>query len=91
MDINKRKKFIINVFYWAIILAIVFLIFKYLLHLVMPFVIALLVAWILRPLSKFYKRKLKKREKLAMLLSIATVILFYLIIGTALLLQLLRR
>jgi sporulation integral membrane protein YtvI len=86
MDINKRKKFIINVFYWAIILAIVFLIFKYLLHLVMPFVIALLVAWILRPLSKFYKRKLKKREKLAMLLSIATVILFYLIIGTALLL-----
>ncbi len=86
MQINKRKTFIINVFYWAIILAIVYLVFKYLLHLVMPFVIALLVAWILRPLSKLFMRTFKKRRKLAVLLSIAAVILFYLIIGTLLLL-----
>jgi hypothetical protein len=52
----------------------------------MPFVIALLVAWILRPLSKLFKRTFKKRQKLAVLLSIAAVILFYLIIGTLLLL-----
>jgi len=86
MDMDKRKTFIINVIYWAIILAIIFLIFKYLLNLVMPFIIALLVAWILRPLSRFYKRKLKKQPNLAVPLSVASVILFYLIIGSLLLL-----
>jgi sporulation integral membrane protein YtvI len=80
--IEKRKHFIINTIYWAIILVIIYLIFKYLVNLVMPFVIALIVAWALRPLSKFFKRKLKKRQRLSLLLSIATVILFYLVIGS---------
>jgi predicted PurR-regulated permease PerM len=86
MNIKKRNEFIINVIYWAIILLIFYLIFKYLLNLVMPFIIALLVAWILRPLSKLFKRKLKKHPNLAVPLSVGAVVLFYLIIGSLLLL-----
>lgn len=86
--LEKRKQFIINTIYWAIILVIVYLVFKYLVNLVMPFVIALLVAWILRPLARFFKKKLKKRQQLAILLSIAAVILFYLIIGSLVLIVL---
>ena len=39
---DKRRKFIINVAYWAIIAGIAYLIMRYLLNLLLPFVIALL-------------------------------------------------
>ena len=80
MNSGKRRRFIINVLYWAIIVAIVYLIFRYLLNLLMPFVIAFLVAWVLRPLCKLYKRKLK-HARAASALTVATVGAFYLVIG----------
>ena len=83
----KRRRFIINVAYWAIIAAIAYLILRYLLNLLLPFVIALLVAWLLRPLCRFYKKKL---PRLSTALTVATVLVFYLLIGGAAILLLVR-
>ena len=75
---DKRRKFIVNVAYWAIIAGITYLIFRYLLNLLLPFVIALLVAWLLRPLGRFYRQR---APKLASALIVVTVLLFYLLLG----------
>ncbi len=75
---DKRRKFIVNVAYWAIIAGITYLIFRYLLNLLLPFVIALLVAWLLRPLGRFYRQRV---PKLASALIVVTVLLFYLLLG----------
>ena len=76
---DKRRRFIINVAYWAIIAGITYLIFRYLLNLLLPFVIALLVAWILRPLSRLYRKRF--HPKLASFLIVLTVLIFYLLLG----------
>ena len=76
---DKRRKFIVNVAYWAIIAGITYLIFRYLLNLLLPFVIALLVAWLLRPLSRLYRKKF--HPKLASAMIVVTVLLFYLLLG----------
>ncbi len=85
---DKRRKFIVNIAYWAIIAGIAYLILRYLLNLLLPFVIALLVSWVLRPLSRLYRRKLPR--KLASALTVATVLVFYLLIGGLALLLLAR-
>ena len=86
MDTQNRRRFIVNVAYWAIIAAIAYLIFRYLLNLLLPFVIALLVAWLLRPVCKFYRRKIPGHTKLTTAMTVATVILFYLILSCLVLL-----
>ena len=73
-----RRRFIVNVAYWAIIAGIAYLVFRYLLNLLLPFVIALLVAWLLRPLSRLYRQRM---PKLASALIVLTVLLFYLLLG----------
>ncbi|MBR3059585.1 MAG: sporulation integral membrane protein YtvI [Oscillospiraceae bacterium] len=78
--VSKRRRFLINLLYWAAILAIVYLCFRYLLKLLMPFVIAMLVAWLLRPICRWYRKK-NLRGQLYTALVVATVLLFYLIIG----------
>ena len=75
---DKRRRFLVNVADWAVIAAIAYLILRYLLNLLLPFVIALLVAWILRPLSRLYRQRL---PKIATALTVASVLLFYLLIG----------
>ena len=75
---DKRRKFIVNVAYWAIIAGITYLIFRYLLNLLLPFVIALLVAWLLRPLGRLYRQR---APKLASALIVVTVLLFYLLLA----------
>ncbi len=76
--VDKRRRFIINVAYWAIIAGIAYLVFRYLLNLLLPFVIALLVAWLLRPLSRLYRRRF---PKVASALIVVTVLLFYSLLG----------
>lgn len=78
--VSKRRRFLTNLLYWAAILAIVYLCFRYLLKLLMPFVIALLVAWLLRPICRWYRKK-NLRGQVYTALVVATVLLFYLIIG----------
>ena len=78
--IGKRRRFLINLLYWVAILAIVYLCFRYLLKLLMPFVIALFVAWLLRPICRWYRKK-NLHGQFYTALVVATVLLFYLIIG----------
>ncbi len=78
--VTKRRRFLTNLLYWAAILAIVYLCFRYLLKLLMPFVIALLVAWVLRPLCRRYRKRFGSGQVYTALVA-ATVLLFYLIIG----------
>ena len=78
--VSKRRRFLINLLYWVALLAIVYLCFRYLLKLLMPFVIALLVAWLLRPVCRWYRKK-NLNGQLYTALVVATVLLFYLIIG----------
>ena len=70
-----------NIAYWAVILAIIFLVFRYLIHLVMPFFLALIFAMITRPVVRFLVGKLKFRKGFA---AVVVTILFFAIIGTLL-------
>lgn len=76
---NKRKQFLVNIAYWAVIIALVYLVFRYLIDLLMPFFIALVVAWIMRPWFKFLRRKLN--GKFAAFLTAVTVVFCYLVVG----------
>lgn len=54
---DQRITFLTNIAYWVVILAIVFLVFKYLINLVMPFFLAFIFAAVVRPLSRMLSRK----------------------------------
>ena len=62
---DPRVVFLIDVAYWAVIVAIIFLVFKYLVQLLMPFFLALVFAALVRPLSHRLSRETKyvKNEK----------------------------
>lgn len=81
---NNRKTFLINLTYWAVILALVYLVFRYVIELLMPFVIALVVAWILRPWFKFLRKRLN--GKLAAFITAVSVVFCYLVVGSLVLL-----
>lgn len=68
----------INFAYFVLIFAISVLIVRYALGALMPFIIALIVTMILRPIVKFFKNKLKIRSRL---LEPTLVILFYCTVG----------
>lgn len=52
MDTADKKKFILNIAYWIIVLALFYVVLKYLINLVMPFFIAVILAALARPLAK---------------------------------------
>ena len=52
MDTADKKKFILNIAYWIIVLALFYVVLKYLINLVMPFFIAVILAALSRPLAK---------------------------------------
>ena len=73
----QRKKFIIDVLYFALAAAILYFCVKYALGWVLPFIIGLLVALLVRPVMKFLYAKLKIPQKLSALI---LVLLFYAVI-----------
>ena len=78
MEIEKKRKFIINILYFAIILAIVWVILEWGLSLIMPFIIAFLISWALQRPIRFLSEKLRVHKKI---LAIFLVLLFYCTIG----------
>ena len=52
-DVDRRKKFIINAVYWAIVVGIVFLVTRYLLGLIWPFFLAFLFSWAMTPIIRW--------------------------------------
>ena len=52
MDIQKKRDFLTNCAYWAIIIAAVYLALEYLLPVSVPFILGILVAWLVIQLSR---------------------------------------
>ncbi|HHU75099.1 MAG TPA: sporulation integral membrane protein YtvI [Clostridiales bacterium] len=79
MNLNTKKAFIINVVYFAVLLAFVYIGIKYLLPLLMPFIIGIIIAICFRrPIDMLHKKIHIKRS----FISIFVLIVFYGIIGT---------
>ena len=75
MNIEKQKTFLISFAYWAIIAAAAYLALKYILPLTVPFILGILVAYLVVWIS----RKLRCSHKL---LRIGLAVLIYGVIGT---------
>ena len=78
LKIEKRLRFIINVAYFAILAAAAFLLLRYGLPALMPFVLAFLLAYCLKRPIRFLAEKLMLGRRAAALL---TVLVFYGTIG----------
>ena len=78
MKLEKRKQFIVNFLYFAIILGVVVLLTRYALGVLMPFIVALLVSLLLKPAVAFFNEKFKIPRSIA---GIVLVVLFYALVG----------
>lgn len=78
MNIEKQRRFIINFIFFVILFGISVFLVRYALPALFPFVTALLVTWLLRPIVNFCVCRLHTNRKLA---SALLVILFYGTIG----------
>lgn len=74
---EKRREFIINTAYFALVAVLVFLCFKYVLNWIMPFFIGFLLAFAARPAVKGLSRLTKMNRKLA---GVLVIILEYALI-----------
>ena len=78
MEIAKRKAFIINFIYFAIILALAVAALKYVLPMTMPFVMGFVIAYFLQRPRNFLADKLGVSRKVV---AIVLVLIFYAVIG----------
>ena len=78
MSTEKKKKFIVDVAYLALVLALGYLALKYALPLLMPFVLAFLIAYVLRRPIRFLSRVLHVPKGLV---AVLLVVLTYGVIG----------
>lgn len=82
-----RKNFLINIAFWAVIIALIYLVFKYFIHLIMPFFVALIFAAIMRPVVRWLVSKLHMPQGVS---GVIVTVLFFAIIGTLIALLTLR-
>ena len=78
IDTEKKRSFIINFVYLLIILGLVFIVLKYLMPLLSPFVIALVIACLLRKPVMFQQKRLPFPKKIT---AAYTVALFFIAVG----------
>ena len=83
MEIDRQKSFIVKCAYWILVGGIIFVLLKYCVPTLMPFVIGGLVAVALRPLSEWLSRKSKANRKL---MAALILIIFYSAVGLLLVL-----
>ncbi|MBQ7895783.1 MAG: sporulation integral membrane protein YtvI [Oscillospiraceae bacterium] len=76
---EKRRTFLVNFAYFAVYALIAFVILRYGFGLVAPFVIAFVIAYLLKAPISFISRKFKIKRKPAAMIS---VLLFYVTVGT---------
>lgn len=81
MDIQKERAFLIHTFYILTVLCILYLLFRYLIYAIMPFLLGFLIAFSLRPAIRHSISFFHLPQKLV---SFFYLFLFYGTIGTAL-------
>lgn len=77
-DIDSKRRFIVNAAYLAVWVAIVFLVFRYLLNLIWPFFVAFLFASLLRPLIRWLTARCHVKYTLS---AVLCLIVFFAVIG----------
>ena len=75
---DRRKKFIINAVYWAIVLGIVVFVTRYLLGLIWPFFLAFLFSWAMTPIIRWMTVKCHIKHSFSVFLCL---LLFFGILG----------
>ena len=80
MNTEKQKRFLIRFSYYALILAIAVFACRYGVPALLPFVVALLVSLLLRPLVRFLHEKCRIHKGIA---AVVTVLVFYCLLGLA--------
>lgn len=75
---EKKQRFIINFLYFAIILAIAYVLLKFAVPLLMPFVIGFLIAYVLKRPIRFLAEKVRIPWKAA---AVLLVLIFYATVG----------
>jgi len=78
MKLEKRRSFIINFLYFAIILGIIIPLTRYALGVIAPFLIALIVSFLLKPAVQFFCEKWRIPRGIS---GLVFVILFYALLG----------
>jgi len=81
MNLDKQKAFIIRIAYITLILGLVYVVIKYLLPLLMPFVIGMILAVIFRRLIDVIEKRAHINRSIV---SILVLIIFYAIVGLVL-------
>lgn len=77
----SRKSFIINVMYYALVVVIIYAVFKHVIPNILPFILAFLLVNLLNPIvKKLQARFAIKRTAVSVIL----MILFYIVVGAAL-------
>lgn len=79
-NLEKRKRFIINFLYWAIIIGILMLFFRYLLGIIWPFFFAFLFAAALTPVIRLLTTKCRLQRSVSVALCL---LVFFAIVGGA--------
>jgi len=64
---QKRITFLVNIVFFGVILAIIYIFFKYILALFTPFIIGLVIAFLVEPVVRFLNDKYKLNRKFASL------------------------
>ncbi len=78
MELERRKRFIINFLYFAILFGLALLLCRYALGVLAPFLVALLVSLLLRPIVRFLRERCRVQKGVA---GVVVVLLFYALIG----------
>ncbi len=78
MNTESKREFIIDVAYYSIIFGMLYLIIKYFLGALFPFVLGFIIAFSLKPLIRWIVKKTKINNKIV---SIVILLLFYALIG----------
>lgn len=84
LSTENKKRFLINIAFFAVVILLIYIVFKSLLAYLMPFVIAVLVAALLQRPARFLHKKIKVPKSIcSVVLVLLTYILAVGVIGTA--------
>ena len=80
MNIEKQQKLLISIAYYGILIAGIYLVIRFLIPPMTPFIIGLAVAWLLRRPAVFLTEKLRFPKQLRMVPSILLTAAFYILV-----------